>query len=58
MLMTLKQKKNERIIYTFLGNCPHTPPLLSQHYIINTYVSFRAKCWLKEGVGGQFPRNV
>ena len=25
---------------------------------INTYFSFRAKCWLKGGVGGQFPRNL
>ena len=25
---------------------------------INTYFSLRAKCWLREGVGGQFPRNV
>ena len=38
--------------YTFLGNCPPTPPL-SQHYF-----SLRAKCWLRGGVGGQFPRNV
>ena len=25
---------------------------------INTYFSRRAKCWLRGGVGGQFPRNV
>ena len=25
---------------------------------INTYFSFRAKCWLRGGVGGQFPRNL
>ena len=25
---------------------------------INTYFSLRAKCWLRGGVGGQFPRNV
>ena len=25
---------------------------------INTYFSLRAKCRLREGVGGQFPRNV
>ena len=24
---------------------------------INTYLSLRAKCWLREGVGGQLPRN-
>ena len=25
---------------------------------INTYCSLRAKCWAREGVGGQFPRNL
>ena len=25
---------------------------------INTYFSLRAKCWLREGVGGLFPGNV
>ena len=25
---------------------------------INTYFSLRAKCWLRGGVGGLFPRNV
>ena len=25
---------------------------------INTYFSLREKCWLKEGVGGQFPRSL
>ena len=25
---------------------------------INTYFSLRAKCRLREGAGGQFPRNV
>ena len=25
---------------------------------IDTYLSLRAKCWLRGGVGGQFPRNV
>ena len=25
---------------------------------INTYFSLRAKCWLRGGMGGQFPRNV
>ena len=25
---------------------------------INTYFSLRAKCWLRGGVGGQFPRNL
>ena len=25
---------------------------------INTYFSLRAKCWLRGGVGGQFPGNV
>ena len=24
---------------------------------INTYLSLRAKCWLRKGVGGQLPRN-
>ena len=32
----------------------HLPlPLAS----INTYFSFRTKCWLRGGIGGQFPRN-
>ena len=35
--------------------CPHTSPL-SQYY--NTYFSLRAKCWVRGGVGGQFPRNL
>ena len=34
--------------FTFLGNCPPTPPLNL----------LRAKCWLRGGVGGQFHRNV
>ena len=25
---------------------------------INAYLSLRAKCWLKGGVGGRFPRNL
>ena len=25
---------------------------------INTYLSLRAKCRLRGGVGGQFPRNI
>ena len=25
---------------------------------IITYFSLRAKCWLRGGVGGQFPRNL
>ena len=25
---------------------------------INTYFSLRANCWLRGGVGGQFPKNV
>ena len=37
----------QKYLYTFLGNCPPTPPL-SQHY---TYFSPGAKCWFK-GVGG------
>ena len=24
----------------------------------NTYLSLKAKCWLRGGLGGQFPRNV
>ena len=40
--------------FTFLGNCPPTPPLLN----INTYFLLREKCWLRGGVGGQFHRNV
>ena len=37
----------------FLGNCP---PTLSLSHI--TYLSLRAKCWLRGGVGGQFPKNL
>ena len=40
--------------FWFLGNCPPTPPLVN----INTYFSLRAKCWAREGVGGQFSRNL
>ena len=25
---------------------------------INAYLPLRSKCWLRGGVGGQFPRNV
>ena len=47
-------------------NCSPTPPL-SRHdtvhlplpwVVFNTYFSLTAKCWLRGGVGGQFPRNV
>ena len=40
-------------VYTFLGNCPPTPPL-NQHFAL----SEKCQCWLRGGVGGQFPRNV
>ena len=45
--------------YTFLENCPPTPPL-SQHSTLseNTYFALEVKCWLRGGVSGQFPRNV
>ena len=32
--------------------------LLLPYAKINTYLSFRAKCWLWGGVGGQFARNL
>ena len=32
--------------------------LLFPYSNVNTYFSRRAKCWLKGGVGGQFPRNL
>ena len=35
----------------FLENCPPTPPL-------KTYFSLRAKCWVRGGVGGQFPWDL
>ena len=47
-------------------NGPPTPPL-SRHetvhlplpwVVFNTYFSLKAKCWLRGGVGGQFPRHV
>ena len=38
----------------FLGNCPPTPPL-SQHQLTS---HLGKKCWLRGGVGGQFPKNV
>ena len=38
----------------FLRNWPPTPPLAN----INTYFSPGEKCWLRGGVGGQFPRNL
>ena len=47
----LKYDKNGH--YTFLGNCPPTLPL-SQHFAL----SEKCLCWLRGGVGGQFPRNV
>ena len=37
----------------FLGNSPLTPPLSQRQHF-----SFRAKCWLREGVDGHFPRNL
>ena len=45
--------------YTFLENCPPTPPL-SQHLTLseNTYFALKVKCWLRGGVSGQFSRNV
>ena len=44
-------KKNDQL--RFLGNCPPTLP----YAIIITYFSLRAKCWLRGGVGGQFPKK-
>ena len=39
--------------FTFLRNYPPTPPL-SQHFLPKWEVSW---CWLRGGVGGQFPRK-
>ena len=39
--------------FTFLGNCPPTLPL-SQQFFPKWEVSW---CWLRGGVGGQFPRK-
>ena len=36
----------------FLGNCPLTPPLSQDFALIRVKL-----CWLRGGVGGQFPRN-
>ena len=36
------------------GETAHLPLPLAN---INSYLSLRAKCWLREGVGGQLPRN-
>ena len=36
------------------GETAHLPLPLAN---INTYLSLGAKCWLREGVGGQLPRN-
>ena len=35
-------------------NCPPTSAQ-SQHSSFNTYFLLRAKCWVRGGVGGQFP---
>ena len=39
--------------YIFLGDYPPTPPKAN----ININFSLRVKCWVRGGVGGQFPRN-
>ena len=39
----------------FLGNCPPTPPL-SERFALSE--KLECQCWLKLGVGGQFPRNL
>ena len=41
--------------YTFLGDCPPTPPLKTN---INTFFSLSANCSLSGWAGGQFSRNV
>ena len=48
---------NRGLFYvTFLGKLPtYASPKPSN---INAYFSLGAKCWLRGGVGGQFPRNV
>ena len=38
--------------FKFLGNCPPNPSQL------NTYLSLRVKCWLREKQGEKFPRNL
>ena len=39
--------------FRILGNCQPTPPL-TQHFAL----SEKCYCWLRGGVGGQFPRNL
>ena len=50
LLLIDRDKRSEH--YTFLGTAYLPLPN------INTYFPLRAKCWLRGGVGGQFPRNV
>ena len=42
--------------YTFLRNYQPTPPPPQTN--INTYFSLREKCWLRGGIGGQFPSKM
>ena len=55
-LQTLTRQKEDmkvhRIIIRFLETAHLPLPLTLTSFIL------RAKCWLRGGVGGQFPRNV
>ena len=42
--------------WMFLGKLPTYPS--PKPTLTLSYFSLRAKCWLRGGVGGQFPRNV
>ena len=51
------EEKQQNLVSLYVsGKLPTYPS--HNPSIINAYFSLTAKCWLKGGVGGQFPRNV
>ena len=54
VIASINNTKKQRISFSFWETAHLPLPQVN----INTSFSLKAKCWLRGGVGGQFPRNV
>ena len=56
-LQVPKRREVKKMINLLVLGFWETAHLPLPYAIIITYFSLRAKCWLREGVGGQFPQK-
>ena len=57
LILTMKPASDQQQMQINLGSL-ETAHLPLPYVNINTYFSLRAKCWIRGGVGGQFPRTL